>query len=128
MSNQNQEATILLVDGDIHGQYSIDTFIARYWSECVKFEDEEQRPLVPTELDLDDHNYWQNRHNEQFREFADAVSECIDQGSVSITAENGSTYHVEWCNGDLIAVNPLAEWCEETDYYTLETTNATQED
>jgi len=123
MSNQNQEATILLVDGDIHGQYSIDTFIDRYWSDYVKFEDEGKRPLVPTGLDLDDHNYWDDRHNETFREFASGIDDYICRGEVSVCNVGDSTlWRVEWCNGDLIGVNPLAEWCDKSECYKLETT------
>ena len=42
-------------------------------------------------------------------------------GSVCNVGDS-TLWRVEWHDGDLIGVNPLAEWCDESEYYKLETT------
>lgn len=107
------EPTMLLVDGDVHGQYSIDRFIERY-VDIAKFAG--QAPECP--IDLDDHSFWADRHNEQFRAYAHEVDECLLSGEVSIIVK-GVEWCVEWSEGDIIAINPLSDWDEHSETYIV---------
>jgi hypothetical protein len=108
-----KEPMELLVDGNNHGQFSIDQFIDRY-IDIAKFY--VNIPVCP--IDLHDHSFWLDRYNEQFRSYAHEVDECISAGEVSIIAK-GIEWRVEWQDGDIWAIRPDAEWCENCDTYHL---------
>ena len=90
--------TVLLVDG-IHGINAINCLMSEYKNRLYIVESPrgEKLPLTDTSY----------------------IDEVITDGDLYARSNTGEFWRVEFNDGDIIAVNPNAEWCDQCDRYEL---------
>ena len=109
---KNIEPMILVIDGDNHGHYGIDSLLESYYDRLV-FDKHSYIGKPP--LPIDDYTR-EYRRDSRWCEYCDEVSNCIDYGQVSIKMSKGITCGLQWIEGSIWAIRPDAVLCEECDH------------